>query len=52
MLPLSITFFFLALIVAGFGAAGTVGTGAFAFATGFMILAVISMLSFWRAHPA
>jgi hypothetical protein len=52
MLTLSITLFMLALIVAGFGIVGTVGSGAFAFSAGFLILAAISILSFWRGHPA
>ncbi|HSD88940.1 MAG TPA: hypothetical protein VLB44_15540 [Kofleriaceae bacterium] len=52
MLPLSITFFMLALIIAGFGIVGTVGSGAFAFSAGFLMLAGISILSFLRGHPA
>lgn len=52
MLTLSITLFLLALIITGFGVVGTVGSGVFAFAAGFLILAGVSMLSFWRGHPA
>ena len=52
MLPIAITMLLLALVVAGFGTFGTLSAGAFAFAAGFLILGVISTLSYFRGHPS
>jgi hypothetical protein len=52
MLPFAVTFFLLAMIILGFNAAGAMTGGAVAFATGFLILAVMGGLSVWRNRPA
>ena len=52
MLPIAITLFCLAGIIIGFQATGAIGAGALAFSLGFLILATIAGLSFWRSRAA
>ena len=50
MLPIAITLFGLAGIIIGFNATGAIGPGALAFSMGFLLLAAIASLSFWRSR--
>lgn len=51
MLTLSIILFVFAVLIAWLGAVGTISVGAYAFAFGFLVIATIAGLSFWRGHP-
>jgi len=50
MLVLSIVMFGLAIIVSGFTAAGAVGSGAVAFALGFLVLGALGLTSHFSAR--
>jgi hypothetical protein len=50
MLPIAITLFLLSGIIIGFNVVGAIGSGALAFSLGFLLLAAIAGLSFWRQH--
>src|SRR5512138_1306696 len=52
MLPIAIVMFCLAGIIIGFNAAGVIGAGSLAFSMGFLILAAIAGLSFWRSRAS
>jgi hypothetical protein len=52
MLPIAITLFCVAGIIIGLQATGVIGAGAIAFSMGFLILAAIAGLSFWRSRAA
>lgn len=52
MLTLSIILLLFALVVGWLGAVGTLTAGAYAFAFGFLVIAAVAGLSYWRGHPA
>lgn len=51
MLITSIILFIFALAAASLGTIATVGSGAYAFSFGFLVISAIAGLSYWRGHP-